>query len=32
MTYSLDLIFSEPLKGDLLGPNAQIYIKRHTKR
>lgn len=31
MTYSLDLLFSKPLKGQLLGPPlAQIYVKTHT--
>jgi uncharacterized small protein (DUF1192 family) len=32
MTYSLDLIFRKPSKGDLPGPGiARIYIKTHTR-
>jgi hypothetical protein len=31
MTYSLDLLFREPSKGELPGPSiAQIYVKTHT--
>ena len=31
MTYSFDLMFREPSKGDLPGPSiAQIYVKTHA--
>lgn len=31
MTYSLELLFREPAKGNLPGPRiAQIYVKTHT--
>lgn len=31
MTYSFDLLFRDPSKGDLPGPSiAQIYVKTHT--
>lgn len=32
MTYSLDVIFRKPSKGEISGPvMAQVYVKSHTR-